>query len=459
MSLKFPKSFKFGAADADLQVIGEANTLKYENSEPTMWNYFAKNSGKCFNNESPDVGIDRYHLYEKDVEIMKRLGLHHYRTSISMARTLKENGEVNKIAIDWYKKYFSLLRKSNIRIYATLYHWELPQYLNKMGGWKNLNSAEVLTKHARTVVNNLGEYIDEYFIFNESRHASIRSYYEGIHAPGERNLKNALLAAHNILIAHGLVYKTLIEFDKNLKIGTVLSLSPSYAYSTNEKDILAAKYSDGAKNLWFTDPFFLGKYPEFMIELYGKNMPAVSKEDMKLIRIGDKLSTVGVNYYKGSMVKYSPKNKRKFEEISLNEGLKNDLGWPIYLPPYYPEGLYDILQQLYFSYKTYSLKKIYVTENGMAQNTPWNGKNKIIYDDRRIYYFREHIKQVHKAITRGIPVEGYFAWTLMDNYEWVDGYRPESCFGLIHVDRKNMKRIPKKSAYWYKTLISTHTLT
>lgn len=458
MSLKFPKDFKFGIADADLQVIGENNTVKFEHSEPTMWNHFAKNSGKCYKNQAPDEGIDRYHFYKHDIELMKSLGIKHYRTSISMSRILKRNGDVNKKAIQWYRKYFKMLRQSNINIYATLYHWELPQYLSELGGWKNLKSAEHLAKHASAVAENLGEYIEEYFIFNEARHVAIRSYYEGLHAPGEKNLRGALLAAHNILIAHALAYNALRSINKNLKIGTVLSLSPSYAHSLDKQDLLAAQYSNAAKNLWFIDPFFLGKYPESMIEVYGKNMPKVSDIDMKFVKIGNNFYSVGINYYKGAIVKYDSQNDRKFKEVYVKNGPTNDLGWPMYIPPYYPEGLYDLLNQAYFSYKDYGLKKIYVTENGMALKTPWDGKSKIVNDERRVNYLREHIRQVHKAIKRGIPVEGYFAWTLMDNYEWAEGYRPESCFGLIHVDRKTMKRVWKKSAHWYRKLINSYVL-
>lgn len=458
MKVQFPSSFKFGIADADLQVIGEDNTRKYENSEPTMWDYFARTSGKCYKNQTPGVGIDRYHKWKEDIEIMRKMGIRHYRTSASMSRVLKENGEINSKAITWYTKYFKALKKAGINIYTTLYHWELPQYLNEQGGWKNPKTIEYLGKHAKAVAQNLGEYIHEYFILNEPWCSSILSYYLGIHAPGEKNLKGALLAAHNLLLSLGLVYKTLSSLDKNIKVSTTFNSEPAYANSSDPKDVLSAKYADGYFNRWFMDPIFLGKYPEDMIELYGNNMPKISKEDMKLIKVGDKLHAFGLQYYRGQIAKFNQKSDFKFEPVIKKGSLTNDLGWPIFLPSIYPEGLYDMLQQLYYSYKDYGLKRIYVTENGMAQKTPWDGKSKIINDDRRIYYLSEHIKQVSKAIARGIPVEAYFAWTLMDNYEWAEGYRPESCFGLIHIDRKTMKRVWKKSAYWYKKLIDSYVL-
>lgn len=456
MPVKFPQSFKFGIADADLQVIGEDNTVKYEGSEPTMWNYFAKNSGKCYKNQTPGAGVDRYHFWRDDIEIMKKIGIRHYRTSISMSRILKRNGQVNEKAIEWYSQYFKNLRKAGITIYATLYHWELPQYLKEQGGWTNQKSIEYLKKHAKAVVQNLGEYIEEYFILNEPWVSSILSYYFGIHAPGEKNLKNALLVAHNLLLSIGVIHKELSSLDRNLKIGTVFNSEPAYANSSSPKDILAAKYADGYFNRWFMDPIFLGKYPDYMVELYGNNMPKVGQEDMKIIKVGQSLHSFGLNYYCGQLVKYSTKSDLKFEKVVKKGSLTNDLGWPIFLPPLYQEGLHDILGQIYHSYKDYGLRRIYITENGMAQKTPWDGKSRVVNDDRRVYYLHEHIRQVHKALSRGIPVEAYFAWTLMDNYEWAEGYRPESCFGLIHVDRKTMKRVWKKSAFWYKRLINNY---
>jgi len=458
VQIKFPPKFRFGIADADLQVIGEDNTRKYENSTPTMWSYFAKNSGKCYKNQTSGTGVDRYHRWREDIEIMKKMGIKHYRTSVSMSRVLKKNGEVNSQAIEWYTQYFKALKTAGITIYATLYHWELPQYLNAQGGWTNRKNIEYLEKHAKAVAQNLGEFIEEYFILNEPWVSSILSYYFGVHAPGEKNLKGALLAAHNLLLSLGLAYKALSSLGKNIKISTVFNSEPAYAYSTDPKDVLAAKYADGYFNRWFMDPMFLGKYPSDMVKLYENNMPKISQEDMKLIKVGSKLYSFGLNYYCGQLVKYSEKSDLKFEKIIKKGSLTNDLGWPIFLPPLYQEGLYDMLRQVYHSYKDYGLRRIYITENGMAQKTPWDGKSKIISDERRIHYLREHIRQVYKAITRGIPVEGYFAWTLMDNYEWAEGYRPESCFGLIHVERKTMKRVWKKSALWYKQLINTYVL-
>jgi beta-glucosidase len=444
---KFPRDFNFGVADADLQVIGEKHCREEEESCETMWHHFALNSGKCHKNETPDEGVDRYHRYPEDVGIMQKMGIRHYRTSISMSRVLKQDGTVNAKAITWYQNYFKALNKAGIKIYATLYHWELPQYLNAQGGWTNPKIIDRFVAHARAVVKNLGEFIDEYFILNEPWCASMLSYHLGAHAPGETNLASALQAAHNLLLTQGLAFKEMKSISKDLKIGTAFNVETAYAASSNKDDVAAAQRSDGYFNRWFLDPLFVGKYPEDMLEWYGKSVPKINPKDMEIIKIGDKLSTLGINYYCGRIVKSSPDGDMKYAQAFNPNGLKNDLGWPVCIPPHYPEGFTDILEQVWFSYRNFGLKKIYITENGMAVRES--------DDTRRIKYYQAHLKQIYKTITRGVPVKAFFAWTLMDNYEWAEGYRPDSCFGMVNIDRKTLERTWKKSAFWYKNIVNS----
>jgi beta-glucosidase len=447
MHKKFPSDFIFGVADADLQVIGEDNTLKEEQSEKTMWYNFAERAQK----DTPAVGIDRYHMWKEDIEVMKQLGVRHYRTSISMSRILQKNGEPNRKALLWYTKYFKALKQAGITIYATLYHWELPQYLHEQGGWKNPKTIETFVRHAEVVTKELSEYIDEYFILNEPWCASLLSYHLGIHAPGEKNLASGLLASHHLLLAQGRAYAAIKNIHQDARVSTVFNVETSYAYSSDLKDLLAAKRADGYFNRWFLDPLFLGTYPSDMVELYGKSMPHTTKEEMKEIHIGNKLQTLGINYYCGRIQKWDDNAELGFSSFMYKDGPTNDLGWPICVPPKYPEGLYDILSQIWYSYREHGLSRIMITENGMALKAPND-------DVRRTSYYLQHIGQVHKAILRGIPVRGYFAWTLMDNYEWAEGYRPESLFGMIHVDRETLKRSWKKSAHWYKTVLTTNSV-
>lgn len=453
----FPRNFKFGVADADLQVIGEKHTLKKEKSELTMWTHFAKTSKVVYKNQTPLEGIDRYHHFKKDIKIMKELGVKHYRTSVSMSRVMTKDKKPNNEALDWYKNYFSCIRKEDIKIYVTLYHWELPQYLSKKGGWKNRDTCGYLVEHAKIVYRHLNEFIEEYFILNEPYQSTFESYHAGCHAPGETNLKNALAAVHNILLAQGLVFRALKSMNNKLKLSTTYNAKNTYAASSSEKDVKAALYAYGYQTGMFMDTLYLGKYPEYMMELFGDKMPKINKSDMETIKIGNALHAFGLNYYYGKTVVYDGKSDVKFREIQYPQGIRNGLGWPVSLAPIYPDGLYDHLCSLYHRYVNFGMKRIYITESG----TCWNDKvdqNGKLHDEFRIFFLREHFRQVQKAILAGIPVRGFFIWTFMDNFEWEYGHKPGSAFGLVHIDRKTMKRIPKKSYFWYKRVIKGRKL-
>ena len=455
--LSFPQNFNFGVADADLQVIGEQATIDNEDSQPTIWRNFAEQEGRVHKKHSTNEGIDRYNRYKEDVQLIKKLGTKHYRTSISMARTLTKDKKVNEKAMKWYQDYFKELKKNGITIYATLYHWELPQHLSEMGGWKNKKTIEFLVEHSRLVYKYLNEYIEEYFLLNEPWCSTFFSYHTGDHAPGEKDLKGTLEAAHNILLAQGLMYQELRKLDKNIKLSTVYNPVLAYTPNPTEENLKARTYAQGYYTDWLLDPLYLGKYPDSMMEIFGDSMPKIEKKDMEIIKIGDKLHSFGINYYYSALVEYDEKRDVKFKDISYPGSITNGLGWPTFMPPKYQEGFYDLLTHLYAKYSESGMKRMYITENGTA----WKSKklkNGEIDDDFRIFYLGEHIKQVHKAISAGVPIETYFEWTLMDNYEWQFGYKPESCFGLIHVDRKTMKRSPKSSYYWYKNLIKNKQL-
>jgi len=461
MKNKFPSQFVFGVADADLQVIGEKWARAAEGSEESMWSGFARTSGKVHQNTGPDFGVNRHGLWEQDIALMRDLGVQHYRTSISMARLLTRSGQVNVKAAQWYQRYFSGLRKAGITVYATLYHWELPLFLHEHGGWKNRMMVDWLVKHADAVYQTLGEYIEEYFILNEPWCSSFLSYHLGIHAPGETDLASGLLAAHNLLLAQGATFEKLKSLDRSLKVSTVLNLASTYAATTSSEDQLAARYADVYFNTWFLEPMYNGRYPELGLELFAKKLPYFAKSDLLLMQIGPRLNALGINYYRGETVEEDAKSELKFRGVRRAGESVNDLNWPIYVPPVYREGLYDLLQQVWFAYRGAGLKNIYVTENGMAQASApatnltfvdRSGRKQtqlIVRDERRLEYLKAHIAQCAAAIGRGVPLNAYFLWTLMDNYEWAEGHRPESCFGVIDVDRKTMRRTKKTSAVWY----------
>ena len=447
----FPESFIFGVADADLQVIGEEHTIKHENSLPTMWAHCARESGKVFNHETPHQGVDRYHRFEEDIELIKALGVKHYRTSISMARTLNADGSMNEKAIQWYRQYFEALKRAGIAVYATLYHWELPQILSAKGGWASKETIDLFVKHCAYVVKALDHLIDEYFIINEHFCIVFLGHHIGIHAPFIQDLSVALQAGHNLLLAQGKAFRAIKQIKPNAKVSTVYNPAPVYADSGAENDLLAQKLNAGYSD-WLLEPIYTGRYPEHMVELFKRHMPKIEPGDMETIKIGSELHSLGINYYFGQTVRYAAEPILKGEVVREPFEVRTGLGWPVYIPPAYPSGFYDLLVQIYYKYSLFGLNKIYITENGTAWPSEVNLAGQV-EDPFRIEYIEKHLDQVKDSISAGVPVAGYFLWTLMDNYEWQEGYRPDSVFGLIHVDRQTLKRTPKSSYYWYQRLV------
>lgn len=452
-TFQFPSDFIFGVADADLQVIGENACLREEGAQPTMWSAFAA-EGRTWRADSPAQGIDRYHRWKDDADLMVSHRVRNYRTSVSMSRLLNESGEVNGKAIEWYRSYWSYLKSRGVKIYATLYHWELPQGLVRKGGWLSKESVSMFARHAAAVHEHLGDLIDQYFTLNEPWCSTMLSYHQGKHAPGHTSLRDALLAAHNILLASGLALRELLSRDRALKIGVVLNSQAHYACSPDEADVRAQKIADCYFNRWFYDPLFLGRYPEEILSVFEGHLPTISSSEMEIIRVGQLMYSLGVNNYCGEIVKADATRDLGYSSVKVQGGEENDLGWPVFEPPTYPSGLYDILLQLYHSYRNHGLKRIYITENGMALRPTFDAEGQLLPDIRRIDYYRHHLQQVYDAKLAGVPIEGYFAWTLMDNYEWAEGYRPEGCFGLVHVDRKTFERTPKESFRWYSRVIA-----
>jgi beta-glucosidase len=444
----FPAEFSFGVADADLQVIGEDQCVSEEGSQRTMWAAFAA-AGKTHKSEGPGVGIDRFSRWSEDAELMAELGFMHYRTSVSMSRILNRDGSVNRRAVDWYRRYWTALRKQGVRLYVTLYHWELPEWLELEGGWTNRLAVDFLVKHGRAVHQSLGDLVDEYFTINEPWCSSLLSYQLGVHAPGRKSLSDALIAAHNLLLASGLLVRELKSSDSGVRVGVVLNADYKFAADTSAATTRARTIAECYFNRWFLDPVFKGAYPEEMREVYGDAWPRHSDIEMEIVRSGHLLHSLGVNYYSAEIVAADSSAPLGYRSAPPEGVPRNDLGWPIALPPYYPIGLYDLLAQLHHSYRDHGLRRMYITENGMALQSAWDAQGNLLPDSSRIEYYREHLRQVHKAILAGVPIEKYFAWTFMDNYEWAEGYRPESCFGLVHVDRGTLVRTPKASCHWY----------
>lgn len=464
--IQFPADFGFGVADADLQVISEDLTLSREGSQPTSWLSFARENFAKIGGTT-EHSIDRYSIWPEDLQLIAGLGIKHYRTSVSMARLLMPDGSPNAKAVRWYRDYFSALRSLRVRIYATLYHWELPEAAQRRGGWRNRRIVDDFARHCSVAADELGDLIDEYFLLNEPWCIAALSHHQGVHAPGERTVRGMLEAAHHVLLAIAAGHEVLCSRLQRPLVSTVFNVESYYSCSDSDADRRALQYADGYFNRWFLDPLYRGAYPDDMCELYGQHLPHFAAADMQALRIGDQLHALGLNYYSGALIG-DPRSCRTapWKELDI-EGRKianfykcagapeSDLGWPILLAPWYGAGYQDALATQFARYRECGLSRIYLTENGIGLASAWDGRSEAVSDAVRIAYLQEHLMQARRCLDRGIPIEKYFCWTLCDNFEWAEGYRPQSCFGLVHVDRSSLRRVPKRSYRWYRDLVAS----
>ena len=439
--ISFPSNFIWGCATSSYQVEGAWNE---DGKSPSIWDTFVHSPGHVFNGETGDIAVDHYHRYKEDVALMKTLGLGAYRFSISWARVLPSgNGLVNHQGLDFYDRLVDELLQHNIEPYVCLFHWDLPQILQDKGGWPNRNIAFDFADYARVVSDRLSDRVKNWMTHNEPWVAAMAGYFSGEHAPGIKNVKAAFKSLHTLLLSHGLAYEAIHSYAKQaVKVGITLNLIPVHPASQSKDDQSAAARMDSILNRSTLDPLLKGSTPinEFAI---GKLLSGslIKPGDLEKIK---KLDFLGVNYYSRTVAKYD----RKFPVISASqvhpEGNEYSGMWEIY-----PEGLYELLMRIWKDYQPKC--DLIITENGVPvpDGLDFDGR---VRDERRISYLHKHLAQVHRAISEGVPVKGYFHWSLMDNFEWAHGY--DQRFGLVFVDFKTQRRTLKDSGYWYAKVIS-----
>jgi len=440
MTKKFKENFIFGAATASYQIEGAAAE---DGRSPSTWDVFCKTPGKVYGGHNGDIACDHYHRYKEDVELMAGIGINAYRFSISWSRIFPEKDKYNPKGMEFYKKLINELNEKGIKPVVTLYHWDLPVWAYEMGGWLNRDSVKWFKEYALKVFEELNDSVKLWITHNEPLCSSFFSYYEGFHAPGHKNLREALIAAHHILLSHGAAVEEFRKFNfKDSKIGITLNLTPSYPASSSKEDVEAASRSDGYSIRWFLDPVFRASYPEDMKEVYKEFIGCfdfVKDGDLQKISINNDF--LGVNYYSRDLIEFSQDSELKFKKT---HGIfkRTEMDWEIV-----PESLYDIIIRLR---KEYTRIPIYITENGAAFNDRVSKDGKV-NDNKRIDYLRKHLKKVVELNSKGADIRGYFLWSLMDNFEWANGYSKR--FGVVFVDYETQERILKDSAIWYKDLI------
>lgn len=439
--LEFPKDFVWGASAASFQIEGAWNE---DGKSESIWDRFCRTPGNILNGDTGDVACDFYHRYREDIDIMARLGLQVQRLSISWPRVLPEGtGRVNEKGLDFYRRVVDAMLEKGIRPFLMIYHWDLPQCLQEKGGWLNRDTASYMAELAEIVFRAFPREVPLWGTVLEPHVAAYNGYFYGSHAPGYRDLSGALLAAHNLLRAHGLTVQAFRASGAAGEIGITNLLSPVYPVSDREEDRAAAARYDGFANRWFTDPVELGTYPEDMLRLYGDMdvvLPKIVPGDMELISTPSDF--FGLNFYQSSFVTSDPavwpigcvQRRPEGREFTA-------MDWAVC-----PDGFHDILMQTWRRYG----KKILVTENGaaFADKVSEDGQ---VHDPRRLDFYREHLKALHAALEEGADIRGYLAWSSFDNFEWALGY--DRRFGMTYVDYPTQKRIIKDSGKWYADTI------
>lgn len=437
----FTKDFIFGASTASYQIEGAWNE---DGKGESIWDRFSHIPRKMLDNSTGDVACEHYHRYKDDIKLMKELKLKSYCFSISWPRIFPEGtNQVNIKGLDFYKRLINELVDNGIQPCVTLYHWDLPQKLQDIGGWSNRDVTEYYREYAALMFKEFGDLVNIWITHNEPWTVAFLGHWQGHLAPGITDFSTALLVSYNLLLSHGKTVKTYREMNQNGKIGISLNMSPVYPATQNNEDKIAGKRYDGFLNRWFADPIFKGAFPQDMIEWYADKvvLPDIRKEDLKVM--STPIDFLGLNYYDPSCIKYHfNKWPLDFDYADMNIDNTTDSGWPIY-----PEGLYDYLTKLH---RDYNGIKIMITENGAYFNDYVTKDGKII-DEKRLNFIQSHLKQAHRAICEGVNLEGYYVWSLMDNLEWQFGYKPR--FGIIYIDYKTQKRIIKKSGCWYREVI------
>ena len=456
MAHSFPSDFLWGTATASYQIEGAAHE---DGRGVSIWDTFSRTPGKVKNGDTGDVACDHYHRFPEDIALMKELGVKAYRFSIAWPRLFPQGDSVREErGFDFYNRLIDSLVAAGIEPMVTLYHWDLPQALEDRGGWANRQTAYAFADYAAACANAFGDRVSTWITLNEPWCVSWLSYSMGIHAPGKKDYRAAVAAAHHTSLAHGLATRSLKAVNPAFKVGLTVNMtnyineSPGDPVVDEVIDLL-----DGNYNRWWVGGVQNGEYPATLLAAYGDLVDGVILPgDMDLVRCENEF--LGVNYYRDEFVAsarpedlplrdraYMPFDQRA--NLSLPErftGKLTDIGWPVT-----PHGIKDLVLRIHREWP--GVKAMHITENGCAYGDGPDA-NGVVNDERRVDDLRAHLSEVSKAIEEGAPVRGYFAWSLLDNYEWAEGYSQR--FGIIHVDYATQRRTIKASGYEYRQIIA-----
>jgi beta-glucosidase len=452
--LSFPDGFVWGAATSAYQIEGGWDE---DGKGESIWDRFCHTPGNVADGGTGDVACDHYHRWRDDIALMGELGLRAYRFSISWPRVLPQgHGRVNKPGLDFYDRLVDGLLEAGIEPFVTLYHWDLPQRLQDGGGWVERPTAEAFVEYADAVSRRLGDRVKHWITHNEPWATALMGHHAGIHAPGVRDYSAALAVSHHVLLSHGWAVPELRRNSRDAEVGIALNLVPLVADSCDGTPHPAYRRFDGYFNRWFLDPLYGRGYPADLVSdhvdaghLPPEGLTFVGRGDLDAIAVPTDF--LGVHYYFPVMVKSEVAPESESEPLMLlmpEPGFEyTDMGTMAY-----PDGLRLLLERLHVEYRP---AKVYITENG-ASYSDSPGPDGRVPDGRRLDYLRGHLAAAHRSLESGVPLAGYFAWSLMDNFEWSFGYAQR--FGLVWVDYDTQRRVPKESALWYRQVIEENGL-
>ena len=432
--------FIWGAGTAAFQIEG---ATRADGRSESIWDRFAAGAGNVANGDTGEPACEHYYRWQEDIDLMAELGLQGYRFSVSWPRVQPDGrGPVNRKGLDFYRRLAEGLRERGIVPLATIYHWDLPQALQDDGGWAKRDIVERYAEYARLVLDGLDGLVEDWITHNEPWVTSFLGYAQGVKAPGLRDWAAGVRAAHHALLAHGVAVRDFRAAGRSGRIGITLDLTVARPATQSAEDVAAAERLDGHHNRWFLDALLRGAYPADVLGLYEREAgPLDAIEDGDLEMIAQPLDFLGVNFYRPNLVAADDSPVLGIREVEQDAEM-TAMDWPVV-----PEALTELLLRLK---RDYGDMPLLITENGAAFQDRLD--DDAVDDRRRVAYLRAHIAAVEQARTEGVDVRGYYVWSLLDNFEWEWGYAQR--FGIVSVDYPTQRRIPKRSALWYRDLIA-----
>ncbi len=439
----FPDGFFWGTATSAYQIEGAWNE---DGKGPSIWDVFSHTPGKILDGSTGDIACDHYHRYREDVDLMARLGLNAYRFSVSWPRVLPEGrGTLNAPGLDFYDRLVDALCERRIEPFVTLYHWDLPQSLQEQGGWESRDTALAFADYVSVVAQRLGDRVRHWITLNEPLAVVLAGYVLGIHPPAKQDLRAAVQVSHHLNVGHGLAVRALRALCPSSKVGITHVSLPVYPASDSPEDRAAAERWDCLVNRWFWEPSLKGWYPKEGWDMLGAFLPELAAEDENLLHAP--IDFFGHNSYTRAVVR-SDQSVPVVGAVQVPQVGRphTGMGWEVY-----PDHLYDSLLRITRDYRP---RAIFITENGAAYPDEVHAGR--VADPQRIDYLREHLVRAGRAVAAGVPLQGYFCWSLLDNFEWTFGYTQR--FGIVYVDFASQQRIVKDSGYFYSKVAASNGL-